>query len=163
MFRLRRRFRPDFAEQCRRYLVEETEAFLAGRLAGIVVDGEEPLPAWIEINWLAHTPVSELREAGQDCGGLAAPCNSWPWARTVLLRELLKRSPSDDATIGECQRGWLIPVELELMSPGGRWASPEDVVAVAMSWLEGADGHHSGNHDYHDNPGHDRDASDGPR
>ncbi len=66
MFRLGRTFRSDFAEQCRRYLVEETEAFLGGRLADLVVDGDRPVPAWIEINWLAHAPATDLREARRE-------------------------------------------------------------------------------------------------
>jgi hypothetical protein len=138
MFRLGRRFRSSYVEQCRRFLVEETEAFLSGRLVDLV-DAAGPLPAWLEINWLVHAAPSELREAGRS-RWLSVPSGSWAWARAVLLRELL--TPTDgDLDIADRQRRCLVPVELELMCGDRRLASPAEVVAEAVGRLRQAAGH----------------------
>ena len=141
MFRQGRTFRPDFAAQCRRYLVEETEAFLDGRLASLVVDGEAPLPAWIEINWLAHAPTVDLKAFDLETGLSSRP-GSWSWARAVLLREMLDRTGGDEAAILDCQRRCLVPVELDLMDSVLRWASPQEVVIAITGRLVRAAGGH---------------------
>lgn len=134
MFRLGRRFRSSYGEQCRRFLVEETEAFLCGRLVDVVEAAAGPLPAWLEVNWLAHAAPSELREAGRSpC--LSVPSGSWAWARAVLLRELLAPTDGDLGAIAERQRRCLVPVELELMSWDRRFVSPTEVVTEAATRL----------------------------
>jgi hypothetical protein len=130
MFRLGRRFRSDYIEQCRRFLVEETEAFLCGRLSDLVEATDGPLPAWVEVNRVVHAPPDELLEVSHSpC--LPAPVGSWPWARAVLVRELLTVSEGDLDAIAEHQRRCLLPVELGLISEGGRHATPADVVVAA--------------------------------
>jgi hypothetical protein len=144
MLRLGHRFRSSYLEQCRRFLVEETEAFLSGRLVDLV-DAVGPLPAWLEINWLVHAAPAELREVGRS-RWLSPPSGSWAWARAVLLRELL--TPTDgDLDIAERQRRCLVPIELELMGGDRRLTSPADVVAEAVGRLRQAawhDGHRPG-------------------
>jgi hypothetical protein len=131
MFRLGRRFRSNYSEQCRKFLVEETEAFLNGRLVDVVEAVDGPLPAWVEVNWVVHASPAELLEVGRG-PGVPAPVGTWPWARAVLLRELLASSGEDLDAIAEHQRRCLIPVELDLMSEGGRYATPSDVVITAV-------------------------------
>jgi hypothetical protein len=132
MIRLGHRFRSDYIEQCRRFLVEETEAFLSGRLVDLVEASDGPLPAWLEINRLAHAAPAELREAGR-CRRILAPSGSWTWARAVLLRELLAPTDGDLDAIAERQRRCLVPVELELMCGERRFASPAEVVAEGVA------------------------------
>ncbi len=137
MSRLVPSFRSDYAEQCRRYLVEEIEAFLSGRLAGVVEAADCELPAWVEINWLAHAAPAELREA---CSRrISGPAGSWTWARDALLHELQASTGGDLGAIAERQRRCLVPVELGLMGRDRRFASPAEVVAEAVSrFREGA-------------------------
>jgi hypothetical protein len=132
---LERRFRSDYTEQCRRFLVEETEAFLNGRLAGLVDEGADPAPAWVEINWIVHGPPPELLEAGRAQPRLAAPRARWAWVRATLLQELLEASGDDLAAIADRQRRCLVPLELELMTPARRWASPLEVAAAGTARL----------------------------
>jgi hypothetical protein len=136
MFRLGRRFRSSYVEQCRRFLVEETEAFLSGRLVD-VVEAAGPLPAWLEINWLVHGAPAELREAGRS-RWMAVPGGSWAWARALLLRELLAPTDGDLDAIAERQRRCLVPVELELMCGDRGFGSPAEVVTEAVGLLRRA-------------------------
>ncbi|MGB7050573.1 MAG: hypothetical protein WBG41_03295 [Acidimicrobiales bacterium] len=136
MFRLGRRFRSSYVEQCRRFLVEETEAFLSGRLVDLV-EAAAPLPAWLEINWLVHAAPAELSEAGRS-RWILVPSGSWAWARAVLLRELLAPTDGSLDAIAERQRRCLVPVELELICEDRRFASPSEVVDEAVGRLRQA-------------------------
>ena len=143
MFRLGRRFRSDYVDQCGRCLVEETEACLSGGLVDLVEAAAGPLPAWLEINWLVHAAPAELREAGRILW-ISTPSGSWPWARAVLLRELLAPTDGDLDAIAERQRRCLVPVELELMCGDRRLASPAEVVVEAAARLCQAARHDGG-------------------
>jgi hypothetical protein len=137
MIRPSHRFRSDYTEQCRRFLVEETEAFLAGRLVDLVEAADGPLPAWLEINRLAHAAPAELRETGRSSRN-DSTSGSWPWAREVLLRELVASGDGDLDDIAERQRRCLVPVELELLCEERRFASPAEVVAEGVARIRQA-------------------------
>jgi hypothetical protein len=114
-------------------LVEETEAYLAGRYLEVARPDTEGTPVWAQLNWIAHAPPGALLERAV---GREAPdrfIGTWAWAVKTLLHELVVLSGGDPQVVLALQQECVIPVELTLMAPDCWVVLPADAVSLAVT------------------------------
>ncbi len=114
-------------------LIEETEAFLAGRYLEVRAGSDSGRPAWAQLNWLSHADPDEVSDSAPALG--PSRLGSWSWAVAVLTGEVLELTGGDRARIRDLQRSCLIPLELTLMMPSFWNVLPAEVVALAVARL----------------------------
>jgi hypothetical protein len=103
-------------------LIADAEAFLAGdyakkvRLSGVTV------PAWAQLNVLAHAGFKSFVEATApiDVRPSLSEANwaeeSWRCARRVLASEILRLVGNDPEILCRVQQSVLVPLEFQLMN-----------------------------------------------
>jgi hypothetical protein len=116
-------------------LVVEVEAFLAGHVEEVVVDGQVFRAPWAPVNWVAHAPPREILTAACRPRYDDPRWGTWPWAVNTVLHELVSASGGSDVRIVALQRACLIPYELSLMCARTCAATPFDLVAETVSAL----------------------------
>jgi len=112
-------------------LVDEIESFLAGNAVRPYLDSGLPVPAWANLNWLAHGRPAELRERVRLESGLRRMEGTWAWAVSTVARELLEAG-REDAVVLCLQRDCLVPMELALLDQGGRGFLPSHLVTLGI-------------------------------
>jgi hypothetical protein len=115
-------------------LIEEIESFLAGYALRSYLDLGLAVPAWANINWLAHGRTADLRERVRLEYGLERLEGSWAWAVSTVARELLEAG-REDSVVLRLQRDCLVPMELALLDQGGRGFLPSHLVAIGVPRL----------------------------
>jgi hypothetical protein len=100
-------------------VVEDCEAFLAGRYVELCESRGEPVPVWAWLNLLAHGNEDDLRAAA----GRRATAVRWRQAQTFLAGELVDLVDAARVPLAAFQRDVLVPLELDVIScPGAsRW------------------------------------------
>jgi hypothetical protein len=114
-------------------LVEETEAYLAGRYLDMARPDTEGTPVWAQLNWIAHAPPGALLERAIGCGAPDRFIGTWAWAVKTLMRELVVLSGGDPQVVLALQRDCVIPVELTLMTPDCRDVLPADAASLVIT------------------------------
>lgn len=134
-------------------LVLEIEEFLRGRVRlGFVMKGSA-VPAWVEINWLAHGDPSEILARAREELGLKRPQGSWVWATSTLVNELFMDAGANADTIRQLQRDCIIPMEMALMSQTHQTMLPVDLVTLGVLRLRShPHAHRSPNDERQDRP-----------
>lgn len=110
MFR-RRASRSD-DDPCGQQLVDEIEAFLAGRLAEVLEAADRPVPPWVWLNRIAHGSLAEVRRTAAEWQRVGAD-STWRRARTFLAGEVLDQAPLP-VNLRRLQHDVLVPLELQL-------------------------------------------------
>ncbi len=116
-------------------LADEAAAFLTGDFAMHLAFTGVGMPAWAQVNSLAHGRPSllvrdlELRRW--------VPERVGSWARTTfdILEELVELAAGQTGQIEQLQRECLIPLELRLMEPLFDSVLPSDVLILALTRL----------------------------
>lgn len=108
-------------ERANSRLISETEAFMAGELAGRLRRQKATVPGWARLNFLAHGDLQRLRVTRR-LGLSRRSTNiaelteeSWGSAQLVLARELFELVGNDPCLLADVQRRVLVPLELQLM------------------------------------------------
>jgi hypothetical protein len=120
-------------------LVEDCEAFLAGRAGDVLTSVRGTFPPWTWVNLLAHANLSGLGElASRDPKSRPFDSNG-PWARATsfVAAELLAAARNDPQTLRHIQFEVLIPIELELLSGQEALLSPQQLVRRVWRGLSG--------------------------
>ncbi len=114
-------------------LVEEAQAYLAGRYLDVARPDTEGTPVWAQLNWIAHAPPAALLERA--ARGVADDrfIGTWAWAVKTLLRELVALSGGDPQVVMALQQDCLVPVELTLMVPDYWDVLPADAASLVAS------------------------------
>jgi hypothetical protein len=88
-------------------LVEETAAFLTGRL--LQVDGATPV--WARLNWLAHArPLRLVHQREAQRQNRPEQLGSWARTRSDILEEVVDLAAGHPECIEHLQRACLIPL-----------------------------------------------------
>jgi hypothetical protein len=127
--------RPEATDGWGRELVDEAAALLAGGIVQVYLAADVPLPAWANLNWIAHGPPSEIVERAKSEAGLCRPAGSWAWVTSTFAHELDVGSGGDPDIVEQLQRDCLIPMELALMRPGHDNVLPEHAVVLGVPRL----------------------------
>lgn len=114
-------------------LVEETEAYLAGRYLDVARPATEGTPVWAQLNWIAHAPPGALLERAIGSDDNDRFIGTWAWAVKTLLRELMVLSGGDPQVVLVLQRDCVIPVELTLMVPHCWDVLPAHAASLAVT------------------------------
>lgn len=114
-------------------LVEETEAYLAGRYLDMARPDTEGTPVWAQLNWISHAPPDALLEQAVGHDANDRSIGTWAWAVKTLLRELMALSGGDPRVVLTLQRECVIPVELTVMVPDCWDLLPADAASLAVS------------------------------
>lgn len=94
-------------------LVEETEAFLDGRLLECLRAGRpDEVRPWMWLNSVAH--ADHHRVTVLACGEVGGEVTDWRRARYRAAAELLACAGGDPQVFGSLQRDVLVPLELDL-------------------------------------------------
>jgi hypothetical protein len=103
-------------------LIADAEAFLVGDYANKLRLGGVTVPAWAQLNVLAHAGFQRFVEATApiDVRRLPPSEASWPeqsWgcARRVLASEILRFVGNDPEILSRVQQSVLVPLEFQLM------------------------------------------------
>jgi hypothetical protein len=115
-------------------LVGEIESFLAGNALRSYLDSGLAVPAWANVNWLAHGRPTDVRERVRLEYGLERLEGSWAWAVSTVARELLDAG-REDSVVLRLQRDCLVPMELALLDQGGRGFLPSHFVTLGVPRL----------------------------
>jgi len=98
------------------WLVSESEAFLCGHLAELMLRSWQHVPSWAWVNSLAHGTRQDIAQLED---------GRWGPSLKFLAEEILSVA-EDDETLGELQHAALIPLELHMLAstdgagPGAR-------------------------------------------
>ncbi len=116
---------------------DECEAYLAGQLAVYLQDQARPVPPVGWLNQVAHASPAELAllSLGQS-DGIESPV----WRRAVgyLARSLLERGRETGRPLEDLQRGFRVPLELELFGdPEAERLDSADLILVTLTRLYG--------------------------
>ncbi|MFI5040255.1 MAG: hypothetical protein ACHQNA_00145 [Acidimicrobiales bacterium] len=115
-------------------VVAEAQALLAGRAADRHSAAADPVPGWAWVNCLAHAGMEDLN--GLVDGARIAQPSGWAGAMSFLAHELIATGRTSEG-VAELQRAALIPLELDLLSPGTPTPStPGRLVAVVQARLD---------------------------
>jgi hypothetical protein len=110
-------------------LVDDTEAFLSGRLVERAEAHGELVPVWAWTNLLAHGSEEDLRaEIAMRLQGRDRAMRQWHEARSYLATDVLRQA-EQYRSLEEVQEAVLMPLELDLAFSSevvrwtpGRWA-----------------------------------------
>jgi hypothetical protein len=112
-------------------LVDDTEAFLSGRLVERAEAHGDFVPVWAWTNLLAHGSEKDLRaEVAMGLPRLDRAMRQWREARAYLATEVLRQA--EHRSLGDVQEAVLMPLELDLASRSevDRWSPGRWVQAV---------------------------------
>lgn len=113
----------------RRTLLEDSEAFLGGRLVEVLQARGEQVPTWAWTNVLADGSTEQLRTAGQESVSARRPYRQWRDGRAGLARLMLDAPEFDGPRLLVQQRTALVPLELILAD------QPAPGISSAVGWV----------------------------
>jgi hypothetical protein len=133
-------------EPGRSELADETEAFLAGRLAELRSASGDPLAAWMILNRIAHGDSVDMFDmaVGQRrrtllTGVPSAYHQVWSTTQSTIASRVLERALDTDE-IRRLQHDVLVPLELELITRSHD--EPLTFAQVTVAALDALDHHH---------------------
>jgi len=127
-------------------LVEECEAFLAGRLGEIFPARGVPRPPWVWLNQLAHGDHAQVESVLRGArprrrrrrrlrGHDAAGPQTWPEAIGAVAQELLWFAGDDPSQLRRLQMG-LVRLELDLLKERPEiWPTPDMLMRRGLDAL----------------------------
>lgn len=118
-------------------LVEDCEAFLAGRHLPRRSRHGRSIPPWMWINTLAHGSRADIEALARTPAGVSRESGAAPY----LAGEVLAAIDRPGLTLGWLQRSFLVPVELRSATGDGmeeRWSTREMTTRVRAA-LDRAD------------------------
>ena len=98
----------DDSKQPQQTLADECEAYIAGQYAGIWPASSGTLPAWVQLNEVAHAPLAHLVTVA-DRAPSDGVATTWPDVRALLARMLVEVADHDE---GEARR-----LQMEILQP----------------------------------------------
>lgn len=115
--------------------VREAEALLAGGARHGYPLTQVPVPAWTEVNWLAHADPALIGQRVRYESGLHRPQGTWAWATGLVARELLDLAAWRPELVVQLQRECLVPIELWLLERDHHGLAPDQFVSVGIERL----------------------------
>jgi hypothetical protein len=96
----------------------DCERVLDGSYLDSLCAAGSPIPSWVWLNKLAHSPEPELQLIARRPCVLQQRPDLHAWARTLsfLAHELVQSSARCGRSVSALQRAALLPLELELMA-----------------------------------------------